>query len=507
MIRTINYGNNQNFWFVTTAYKCLTLLSPPSFFREAIGNMPHLCSIVLFLLVVGSSSLVDALSTYSSCPPFLAPRSHPCPAAASATPSPYGAGYLPIIGTGICGKPPVGISTDGCDEVCTLAKMCCNGWQANTSGSVKLLSGSTAACSQVDCGNVCRMACDRQGIAESCSSVCTSNMAYGDAYVFVRPGVCDIPNQLPDPACPTHVGFGFEVSPRIFVFGSLENGPHSAAILFQSVVVDGADNGFWMTTGSEAAMLATFADPAASCFHGTLGVSTYVEYKTYAVPQPNVCNAVKTAEDHYGSGYGVIGNNCLNAVYNILQAYGVQFAGAAAGPSFDWCPGQWYNDLTFPDWSNPIVLPTTGTPATAVFCSSTAIPTKCGTGPPTSASQSTGATGNCPTTIGALGPTTIGAFGQIPAACGPLPGVNNLADCSLQGLISSWYLSLSPFFPYPDGVPCAIVIPDLCSGNTVPDAAYWCSQCKSGNENSMPASCFNIYFDIGNVRACESYFC
>src|SRR5271155_5785386 len=87
----------------------------------------------------------------------------------------------------------------------------------------------------------------------------------------------------------THVGFGFEVAPDVYVFGSLENGAGWPLIL------PGFDNGFWMTTGSSAQMLATFKNPPASGFHGTLhgaAVPPYDQYKTTVVPGDRICDAV-----------------------------------------------------------------------------------------------------------------------------------------------------------------------------------------------------------------------
>jgi len=346
-----------------------------------------LCFSALVLLFV---TPVAGLSSYTACPSFLTPKSQSCPAAALATPNPYSAGFIPIIGNDICVQPPTNGSlvisdtkaTDGCDEICILAETCCDGWQAKPNTNVKLASGNTVACSLVNCANVCRMACDRDTKATygdtlaPCSSSCSSITSNGKAYVFVRPGVCDLPAGTVNVACPTHVGFGFEVSSDVFIFGSLENGPKSASTAYGSTVLDNYDNGFWMTNGTEAMMLATFTNPWASCFHGTLEVSPYVEYKTTTVESPSVCVAVSEAESYYGKGYFVVANNCLNAVYNILQAYGVQFTGAAAGPT-DWCPGTWYDHLAAPDWSEPQALPTSGTPAKATFCSKTSILSAC----------------------------------------------------------------------------------------------------------------------------------
>jgi hypothetical protein len=93
----------------------------------------------------------------------------------------------------------------------------------------------------VNCGNVCRMACDREGTAEACTSICAIPSS-GNAVVFARPGVCGISQSTVNPSCPTHVGFGFEVSPDIFVFGSVENGPGSDSTLDHSTVYAMHDN-------------------------------------------------------------------------------------------------------------------------------------------------------------------------------------------------------------------------------------------------------------------------
>lgn len=114
--------------------------------------------------------------------------------------------------------------------------------------------------------------------------------------------------------------------------------------------------------------------------------------------------------------------------------------------------------------------------------------------PSTSGPEPTGAANNCPTTIGALGPSD----------CGPLPGVNNHADCAFQGFLSLYFATTT----YPDEpLPCADMIGWVCSGTTAPDAAYWCSQCQSGNVDSIPASCYKIYFNIGNVAGCGGFAC
>lgn len=361
--------------------------------------MPSVITALISTLTF-STLVVAQLSDYSTCPSFLTPKSYTCPPAATATPSPYSAGYIPIVNGNQCAVPPGTIATDGCDDVCLLVG-CCNGWQTGTTPStVTLPDGNVVNCANVNCGNVCRMACDRVNTAEGCNSVC-STLTSGTAYVFGRPGVCGISINTVNPSCPTHVGFGFEVSPGIFLFGSVENGPGSASTLGGSTVIGGNDNGFWMTTGTQAEMLATFNDPAGTCFHGTLQVSPYTQYKTYVVQNPIVCTATSIAENLYGQGYFVFFNNCLNAVYNVLSAYGVVFTGGAAGPSFEWCPGSWFNVLPSNNWAGPFSIPS-GSSVTATVCQSTVAPS-CGTPTPETASCAglnfAGCTGVAPTCI------------------------------------------------------------------------------------------------------------
>src|SRR5579859_5141356 len=134
------------------------------------------------------TALVAALSSYSTCPAILTPTSHSCPPVATATPMPYSAGYIPIINdlninNVVCAIPPGLVATDGCDDVCVLAG-CCNGWQIRRPiRLVKLPNGKSVDCASVNCGNVCRMACDREGTPEACVNPCNSLTSRGTAYV------------------------------------------------------------------------------------------------------------------------------------------------------------------------------------------------------------------------------------------------------------------------------------------------------------------------------------
>jgi hypothetical protein len=285
--------------------------------------------------------------------------------------------FIPIISSEVCAVPPGNIATDGCDDVCLLVA-CCDGWKVKPNSSpVKLQNNETVNCSAVNCGNVCRMACDREPTGESCSDTCEAPPFFtGRAYVFSRIGTCSSPFlQYPfiNFKSPTHVGFGFEVSPGIFLFGSVENS------IGDIYVPAGSDNGFWMATGTHLEMLATFKNPAASKFHGALGAKPYDQYRMSRVGSPAICAAVGFAESLYSVGYSAVGgNNCLDAVYNVLTVYGSRFP-PGVDPADIWCPSGpygWFSALHSPEWSRPRDIPATGSPVVAVSCPTT-VPATC----------------------------------------------------------------------------------------------------------------------------------
>lgn len=306
-------------------------------------------------------------------------------------PSPYSAGYIPVTKNGLCAQPPGNFTTDGCDDVCVLTT-CCSDWGTPTSNTKELPNGVVIDCSSVNCGNVCRMACERETLGlEACDSTCTDVTGQGiagEAYVFGRPGVCGVAglaglfstgfSSVVNPTCPTHVGFGFRVSQDAYLFGSVENrlGWPLPGILAGLYVPANADNGYWMTTGTFDQMIETFRNPCDSCFHGALLVPGYTEYRFATVQNPSICTATRLAEKLYTLGYEAVTNNCLNAVFNVLSAYGVQF-GPLLNPLAHPCPGGWFNALPSSDWGDAVIQPLVGGPVKAVTCSST-VPTSCG---------------------------------------------------------------------------------------------------------------------------------
>jgi hypothetical protein len=288
----------------------------------------------------------------------------------------------------------------------------------------------------VNCANVCRMLCHRIPDA-TCSSTCgdlTSAKLPGVVFVFARPGLCRYKHRpFVNFDCPTHVAFGFLVSPGMYMFGSLENGRGNLSISRDQ------DNGMWMANGTFDQMIQTMMNPCKSCFHGAVNVTPYTEYKLSIVESPMVCAAVQEAEAHYKSGFGGIFNNCLDAVYDILLLYGTPDL-IPLDPLFYWCPGDWYNALPSPQWMERPLSSLAGvSPVTAVscpssvtsVCSSSSPPRPTPASTPPSTSQTCPGTGldfsGCAPCTGIVG-ICLGPFGTTSTIDGVPPEIDP-ADC------------------------------------------------------------------------------
>jgi hypothetical protein len=351
--------------------------------------------------------------------------------------------FLPIISNNVCAMPPGTIATDGCDDVCLLTK-CCKNWERTGSHEkITLPNKNMVDCSTVNCGNICRMACERESTGEACT--CDNLKSDGKVYVFGRDGFCYPP--LINPLSPTHVGFGFQVAPHLYLFGSVENGGGCAR------VPAGQDNGFWMATGSSGEMLATFRNPSNSGLHGTIypgKVPPYDHYKASTVKQPKVGDAVKAAENLYNIGYNVTGNNCLNAVYNILLTYGAVFP-KDINPETKWCPSgsssksSFFGALSGGNWSPPKPIPTTGSPVKAVAGCPTTIPHSCAGAISPPSGGSSGSCGGADFThcspCGSLGPTCFVAAldpAKCPTSCANVNPCVCKGACSQGSFCYSW---------------------------------------------------------------------
>ncbi|MET8151700.1 hypothetical protein ACIBSW_29660 [Actinoplanes sp. NPDC049668] len=138
------------------------------------------------------------------------------------------------------------------------------------------------------------------------------------AYVFVRPGGA---NGL------GHIGWGYRTTcTGSYSYGSVENPtgkPH---------IDRGADNGFWRQGGTESQMLSAMRGRGYQAYKQT--VSSRARF------DPSPANGVAAAAA--GRGYDVIGNNCADAVWDVLHAYGV--------PDLPYlqlhpAPNNWYGSL------------------------------------------------------------------------------------------------------------------------------------------------------------------
>ena len=109
-----------------------------------------------------------------------------------------------------------------------------------------------------------------------------------------------------------HVGYGFAIGPGQYTFGSVENPSGSP------VVQPGANNGAWVSSGSEQDMRAAMRSNA------------YDAYLCWDIPSTNPGAATQAAHATVGEGYSVIGDNCEDAVYHVLTAYGAQLPSPSA---------------------------------------------------------------------------------------------------------------------------------------------------------------------------------
>jgi hypothetical protein len=135
-----------------------------------------------------------------------------------------------------------------------------------------------------------------------------TELANGNYYYFLRE---------PGPFGVGHMGWGLQYAEDRWLVGSLENVGGSAA------VDASGDTDYWMTfVDSEAQMLhemRTMETAARLCDRESMLGYTY--YKKIPVTNAKPEDALTAAEGQ--SGYGVVGNNCLDNAVRIGDAYGV----------------------------------------------------------------------------------------------------------------------------------------------------------------------------------------
>ena len=148
-----------------------------------------------------------------------------------------------------------------------------------------------------------------------------------------------------------HVGVGFEVRTTnptsvIYYYGGVENSKGSPA-----VGLGGANGGWWGTTASGSIMF--------SVMKNTYGYSRYKFEKAFMnISTTRVTNSINEIKYFPNRGYLLLGNNCMNASYDVLnQGGGLILPNPTIATSLAYIPNNWYNlFVSFNGWSGSVNL-------------------------------------------------------------------------------------------------------------------------------------------------------
>lgn len=129
-----------------------------------------------------------------------------------------------------------------------------------------------------------------------------------------------------------HVGWGFRHNSSQWWYGGLE----TAGIIIGKNKQNNTNN-----------CLGTF-DEMIKNMKGTnrpgcgRGGYPYHEYKLISVNQVNTKKALDMVAKIRGNGYGLHGNNCADAVFNVIKAYANGNDNILPWPAIYWAPRWWY---------------------------------------------------------------------------------------------------------------------------------------------------------------------
>ncbi|WP_424534327.1 hypothetical protein ACOZ38_29005 [Sphaerisporangium viridialbum] len=157
----------------------------------------------------------------------------------------------------------------------------------------------------------------------------------GQVCVFIQPHGAP----LPLGGTAGHIGWGYLVGgTSTWVYGSTEN-PDGAT----QIDAPGF-NGAWSANESFARMLDDFRRQPhfPSTVKQPRPAHPYTGYKCRPTDTSAVGAANIAASDNIAAGYTFVGNNCLDAAYRVLRAYG---APDLPSPSLHWYPNDWYTAL------------------------------------------------------------------------------------------------------------------------------------------------------------------
>jgi hypothetical protein len=133
-----------------------------------------------------------------------------------------------------------------------------------------------------------------------------------------------------------HVAWGFRLPDGYYYYGGTENpeGPGGMwASWHQGTAAQGGNNAAWVDYGTEKQMLKKMKDPRP--------FAPYNYAKAVAVAKPKADAALKIAKANINAGFTGLTNNCLDATYRVLQAYGADMP----WPSTNWAPNGWFNAI------------------------------------------------------------------------------------------------------------------------------------------------------------------
>lgn len=140
-----------------------------------------------------------------------------------------------------------------------------------------------------------------------------------------------------------HIAWGVEVSRGQYMFGSLED-PSGA---WQ--IKHGQPNGGWFKFGTFNDMQNAFRNPALRQSNPAHAGLPYDAIKCVALARPNVGGAQSSGRSMPGRGYKFPGNTCLDAVDNVIRAYG---APGLPSPTLAPAPNSYYDQLRWPRSAN-----------------------------------------------------------------------------------------------------------------------------------------------------------
>ncbi len=151
-----------------------------------------------------------------------------------------------------------------------------------------------------------------------------------------------------------HVGVAFELKATIngvnytsFYQGSVE-GTNGLFNIPNPFTAAGNNNGgWWNQVSTQPQMIAQFK---------SRGYTSYKFGQSFLSTTQAISNNSKAILANFpGRGYNVVGNNCMNAAYDVIAS----FSGSNGNPSVpnQYFPNSWYNGLSVPGgWSNAVAM-------------------------------------------------------------------------------------------------------------------------------------------------------